>query len=139
MRVVVTAESGEGIQGQVAGHFGHAPYFAVVEVSNGLIENVEVHQNPYAVEHKPGQVPTFVRSLAADVILTGGMGESAAKIFEKVGISAFTGAAGSVEDAVQAYLAGNLPAASACAHEGHGHGHDHGHDHDHGHGHPVSL
>lgn len=133
MLVVVTAENDTGLKAPISGHFGHAPYFSVIELVDGKVVKVKPRPNPHAVEHKPGQVPTFVKELGADVIITGGMGENAAKIFEKLGIQALAGASGTVEEALAAYHAGTLSAAKACAHEGHGHGHHH--DHEGGHGH----
>lgn len=145
MLVVVTAENEKGLHSPVSGHFGHAAYFTAVEVLDGKLGQVSVFENPHAENHKPGQVPIFIKSLKADVIITGGMGENAAKVFEKVGIEAFTTAFGTVEEAIQAYLDGKLPPAIKMAHLGHGgyeqhqHQHEH-HDHDHhehgqGHGH----
>lgn len=139
MLVVVTAENDAGLKAPVSGHFGHSPYFSVIELIDGKVEKVKPRPNPHAVDHKPGQVPTFVKDLGAEVIITGGMGENAAKIFEKFGIQAFAGAEGTVEQALAAYIAGELSTAKACAHDGHGHGHDHDHGGGHHHGGAIEI
>lgn len=139
MRVVVTAENERGLDSDVAGHFGHASYFAVVMVEDGQVSWVSAHANPFALEHKPGQVPNFVKSLGAQVMITGGMGENAAKVFEKLGIQAFSGAKGRVAEAVEVYIAGGLPAASDCAHEGHGDAHAHAEVYKYGQSGPINI
>ncbi|HWS24782.1 MAG TPA: NifB/NifX family molybdenum-iron cluster-binding protein [Anaerolineales bacterium] len=136
MRVVVTAENEKGLQSPVSGHFGHAAYFTIIEVNEGKIGEVSVHANPHVENHKPGQVPIYINSLNANVIITGGMGESAAKVFDKVGIEAYTTAFGTVEQAITAYLEGKLHPALEMAHLGRGGYEQHNHDHNHqGHDH----
>lgn len=130
MRIAVSAETKQGLDSQVAHHFGRCPFFAFVEIENDRIQSVNVIENPFFAAHEPGQVPGFINEQKADVMLSGGMGGRAIQFFSQFGIEPATGAAGTVENAVNCYLEGKITSASSCAEsEAHGHGHDHGHHH----------
>lgn len=115
MKIAITAETDAGLDARVAGHFGQAPHFVLVDVVDGLITTADTLANPLQAGHQPGEVPAFIRSHGADVMVSGGMGVRAIRIFEHVGIPAATGAAGTVGQAVTDYLAGRLTGASPCA------------------------
>lgn len=123
MKIAVTAEDERGLESAVAQHFGHAPYFVFVEVEDGKIRGGSATANPFAEGHAPGQIPGFVHEQGAEVILSGGMGGRAVEFFRQMGISAATGAAGTVQQAVETYLAGQLSSAAPCDESvEHGHG-----------------
>jgi predicted Fe-Mo cluster-binding NifX family protein len=123
MKIAVTAETDQGLASPVAQHFGHAPYFVLVEFDNGTVSATEVVANPFAQGHEPGQIPAFIHAQGAAVMISGGMGGRAIGFFQEVGIQAATGASGSVEQALQAYQAGTLTGAAPCAESvAHGHG-----------------
>jgi predicted Fe-Mo cluster-binding NifX family protein len=123
MRIAVTAENNNGLESVVAQHFGHAPYFILVEMENGEINAVQGVANPYADSHQPGQIPQFIHAQKADVILSGGMGGRAIEFFEQYGIKAATGASGTVRQALENYFGGKLKEAAPCDDSvAHGHG-----------------
>jgi predicted Fe-Mo cluster-binding NifX family protein len=123
MKIAVTAENNNGLDSMVAEHFGHAPYFMLVDVENGEVSTVESAANPYAEAHQPGQIPAFIKQLNANVILSGGMGGRAIQFFEELGIKAATGANGTVCQALENYLGGKLKEAAPCDESvAHGHG-----------------
>ncbi|MBT7074761.1 MAG: NifB/NifX family molybdenum-iron cluster-binding protein [Anaerolineae bacterium] len=122
MKIAVTIETDNGLDSMVAQHFGHAPFFALVDVENGEITATEIVVNPFAKKHQPGQVPGFIKEQNAAVMLSGGMGGRAIQFFEQAGIEAATGASGSVRQALENYLGGNLAEAAPCA-ESVEHGH----------------
>ena len=112
----------------VSGHFGGSPYFTLVDVADGQIEAGQAVGNPHYPQHEPGAIPAFVRSQGADAMLTGGMGARAAALFQHFGIQAVTGAAGTVRQAVQAFLQGELTGAAPCPkHDGRNCSDEHGH------------
>ncbi|NLI84859.1 MAG: dinitrogenase iron-molybdenum cofactor biosynthesis protein [Propionibacterium sp.] len=115
MKVAITAETGVGLDAQVAGHFGQTPYFVLAEIADGTIAATEVLANPFLAGHRPGEVPAFIRAHGANVILSGGMGIRAIHIFDAHDVTAVTGASGTVRRAVTDYLAGALAGASPCA------------------------
>lgn len=129
MRIAVSAETNQGLNSQVAHHFGRCPFFALVEVDKDQILSAAVIDNPYFAAHQPGQVPEFIHQQGADVMLSGGMGGRAIQFFEGFGIEPATGASGTVQEAVACFLEGKLTGASSCAEsDAHGHG---GHHHHH--------
>jgi len=146
MRIAVPAEGEGGLQSTVSHHFGRCPFFVITEVEDGQITAHERIENPFYAAHQPGQVPAFIHAQGIDLMLVGGMGQRAVAFFSSFGIEVCSGAAGTVENAVQAWLDGQLqgfePCAESVRHAGqHGHGHhEHHHDHDHvrrhGQGHP---
>lgn len=123
MRIAVTAEHNNGLESVVSEHFGHAPYFIVVDVENGKICGAESVVNPFADGHAPGELPSFIKEQAAEVILSGGMGGRAVGFFEDLGIHVATGAFGTVRAVVEKYVGGELHGAAPCREStDHGHG-----------------
>jgi predicted Fe-Mo cluster-binding NifX family protein len=131
MRIAVSAETNAGLEAPVNGHFGHSPYFTLVEVADGQIGVAQAIANPHYPQHEPGAIPAFIHSQGADVVLTGGMGGRAASFFQQYGIQAVTGATGTVRQAVQAFLLNQITGSAPCGEHGHAHNHDCGDGHDH--------
>jgi len=123
MKIAITAENNNGLESLVAQHFGHAPFFVLVDVENGEVSAVQGVANPFAQAHQPGEIPDFVKQQNADVILSGGMGGRAIEFFEQAGIKAATGASGTVRQALEHYFGGKLKEAAPCDESvAHGHG-----------------
>jgi predicted Fe-Mo cluster-binding NifX family protein len=123
MKIAVTAENNNGLESMVAQHFGHAPYFMLVEVENGEVSATQGIANPFAEQHQPGQIPGFIKEQSADVMLSGGMGGRAIQFFSEYGIKTATGASGTVRQALENYLGGKLSEAAPCDESvAHGHG-----------------
>jgi len=115
MRIAVSVDDQRGLDSTVNPHFGRCPYFALVEVDEKAVGKVEVIANPYYGNHQPGQVPRFIHSLGAHVMITGGMGERAVAFFTQYGIEAVTGASGTAGEAVAQYLGGALHGWAPCS------------------------
>lgn len=132
MRIAISAENNNGLDSIVSQHFGRCPYFILLDLEEQAVKAVTGVENPYFGNHAPGQVPGFIHSHKANVMLTGGMGRRAVQFFEQFDIQPVTGAAGTVRQALQGYLDGRLDGAQPCAesqqHHQHGH-HHHGHHH----------
>lgn len=127
MKIAITAETSQGLDSQVAQHFGHAPYFILVDVEDGAVTTTRDIANPFAEAHEPGQIPDFIAQQKAEVMVSGGMGGRAIEFFRQAGIKTATGATGTVRESLENYLGGALAAAAPCAEsEAHGHGHTHG-------------
>ena len=123
MRVVFAADSPHGLEAEVAQHFRRAPYFVMVELDeDGEIVSVEVKENPFVNIHGPGMVPSFVKELGADVLVSGGMGQRAAAFFKNEGIDVVVGADGRVVDVLARLLKGESFSGSLCEHHEHGRG-----------------
>lgn len=104
----------------VSGHFGHCEGFTMYDVDNNEIKNKVLVPNP---GHKPGYLPVFLKENNVDMIIAGGMGETAQVLFHENGIEVVVGAQGIADDIVKLYIAGDLKSTgSVCtehAHEGH--------------------
>jgi len=106
MRIAIPCENAS-LDANVSMHFGRAPFFAIIDVRDGEVVNVEFVRNPFE-EHMPGQIPRFLHSLGVNVIIAYGMGVKARMFFESFGIDVVTGAYGRVRDVVRGYLTGTL-------------------------------
>ena len=115
MRVAVSADDSSGLDSVVSPHFGRCPYYVLVDLDDREMSQVSAVENPYYGRHQPGQVPSFISSQGADVMLAGGMGRRAIGIFQQYGIQAVTGATGSVRHALKQYLGGELQRAEPCS------------------------
>jgi predicted Fe-Mo cluster-binding NifX family protein len=125
MRIAFAAENNAGLESPVSAHFGHAPYFILVDAEDNAVRSVSSVANPFCGTHGCGQVGGFVASQAAQVLLVGGMGQRAVQAFEAYGIEAVTGAAGTVREALEQYLNGRLRGVVPCLEEGHREGCQH--------------
>ncbi|MGZ8874664.1 MAG: NifB/NifX family molybdenum-iron cluster-binding protein [Halobacteriota archaeon] len=109
MRIAIATENREVCQ-----HFGHCPEYTIYTIEDKEIRNTEVIPNP---GHRPNFLPGYLHQLGIDVIIAGGMGPKAQKLFEEAGIDAILGVAGSTEQAAEQYVEGVLQAgASTCEH-----------------------
>ena len=131
MKIAVTHENGNVFQ-----HFGHTSEFKIYDVEDGRI-------NSSAVISSNGQghgaLAGVLKENGVDVLICGGIGGGAQTALEDMGIELCAGASGNTDEAVEAYLAGELVNTGAnCSHHGEGHhcgDHEDGHcgDHDDGH------
>ena len=121
MRIAISAENQNGLDSPVSPHFGRCPYYILIDVEGQEVEAVTAVDNPYHGKHAPGQVPGFIHSQGANVMLAGGMGHRAVSFFQEYGIEAVTGASGTVRQALQSYLGGKLRGAEPCAKSQHHH------------------
>ena len=86
----------------------------LVDLVDREVSSANVVENPYYDRHEPGQVPGFIQSQGADVMLAGGMGRRAIDLFQRYGIESVTGASGTVRHALERYLGGALQRAQPC-------------------------
>jgi predicted Fe-Mo cluster-binding NifX family protein len=123
MRVAVSADNRNGLDSVVSPHFGRCPHFVLVDLDEHDVREVQEVDNPYYGHHQPGQVPAFINSLGANVMLTGGMGGRAIMFFQQFDIEGVTGAYGTVRQSLERYLGGELRGAAPCKEsQEHGHG-----------------
>ncbi len=119
MKIAVACADTQGLDGHVSQHFGRCSTYTLVSVADGGIQNSSVEENPFTSGHGPGQIPGFIASLGAQVIITGGIGQMAVGFFEQHGISVASGFQGTVREAVEGYLRGEGNNADPCP-GGHG-------------------
>ena len=122
MKIAVTYEQGEIFQ-----HFGRTETFKVYEVEDGKVVRSEVIGSG-GTGH--GALAGLLSGQGVDVLICGGIGGGAQAALESCGIELCAGASGSADEAVEAYLRGELVnTGSNCDHH-HGEGHECGHHED---------
>ena len=114
MRIAVTHDNGEVFQ-----HFGHSEEFKVYEVEDGVVKSSEVIGSEGSGH---GALAAMLDDKAIDVLICGGIGGGAQAALEERGIELCAGASGSADEAVEAYLRGELVNTGAnCDHHGEDH------------------
>ena len=121
MKIAVSTEDNRGLDAVISQHFGRCPYYILVDVDNIEIGEVKALENPlYANHGQPGEVPAFIKTTGAQVMIAGGMGPKAIEFFQQYGIQVATGVSGTVQGAIQLYLDDRIQGASPCMdHETH--------------------
>jgi len=114
MRIAISTETNNGLDSQVAQHFGRCPFFAFVDLDGMDIQSIQVVDNPYYSGHQVGQVPTFIHEKKANVMLSGGMGGKAIQFFQQFGIEVTTGASGTVRSTLDDFFSGKLSGIVPC-------------------------
>ena len=115
MRIAVATDDARGLNAVLSYHFGRCPYYTLVDVEGKEIRGARSVANPFYAEHgQPGQVPSFIHSQGAQVIIAGGMGYRAMQFFQDFGIEPVTGVSGKVKDVVEAYLEKRIGGAEPC-------------------------
>lgn len=125
MRIAIPAESKNGLESPLSLHFGRCPVFIMVEVEEGETLSVDEIDNPFYGDHAPGQVPAFIKSQGADVILVGGMGRRALAFFDQYSIQAVSSSGRTVQQALQGFFEGSVDGVEPCRKS-----QDHEHDQD---------
>lgn len=113
-RIAVTYENGNVFQ-----HFGHTEQFKVYEVEDGKIIKSEIVGSD-GKGH--GALAGLLGDNGIDVLICGGIGGGAQAALQDHGIELCAGASGNADEAVEAYLRGELVNTGAnCNHHGEGH------------------
>lgn len=111
--IAIPSELPGGLDAPLGQHFGHCALYTVVTAKDGQVVSVGTLPN---VPHQQGGCMAPVNHLAGsgvNVLLAGGMGMRPLMGFNQVGIAVYhCGEAASVGQAVDAFLAGRLPAFS---------------------------
>ncbi|MBN1163540.1 MAG: P-loop NTPase [Candidatus Krumholzibacteriota bacterium] len=96
------------VNGELATHFGHCRTFSLVEIDldkRAIVGARDVEPPP----HEPGVLPQWLGELGVDLVIAGGMGQSAQGLFREKGIEVIVGApADDPRSIVEAYLNGTL-------------------------------
>ncbi len=118
MKIAVTYENGQVFQ-----HFGHTEQFKVYEVEDGKVVSSQVFGSD-GTGHEA--LAVLLSQRAIDVLICGGIGGGAQAALQEQGIELCAGASGDADEAVQAYLRGELinTGANCDHHDHHGEGHE---------------
>ena len=120
MRIAATYENGNIFQ-----HFGRTESFKVYDVEDGKVLSSKVISSG-GVGH--GALAGLLADNTIDVLICGGLGGGAMNALADAGITVVAGAEGNADEAVEAYLRGELVSSGAnCDHHHHEEGHSCGH------------
>lgn len=108
--IAIPSSNPGGLNAMLGAHFGHCDLYTLVTLEGKAIQSVDVIPN---VPHQQGGCMAPVQYLAekgAQALIAGGMGFRPLMGFNQVGIAVyFGGEAGSVGEAVQAFIDNKLP------------------------------
>lgn len=112
MRIAVTYDYGEVFQ-----HFGHTEQFKLYEVEDGKVISSEITGTDGSGHEA---MAGFLAGKGVDVLICGGIGDGAAAALAEAGITLCAGASGDADEAVAAWLLGNLENSGVnCDHHDH--------------------
>lgn len=118
MKIVVTAQT-DAPDAPVDPRFGRAAYFHVTDEDAGedCVVSNEVQKN--AAQGAGIQAGKRVVDLEADCLITGHVGPKAFSVLQAGGVEVYTGAQGTVQDALRDFRNGRLEQARTADVEGH--------------------
>ena len=122
MKIAVTYDNGNIFQ-----HFGKTEFFKVYEVEDGKVISSEVIGSN-GTGH--GALAGLLAEQGIDVLICGGIGGGAQAALEEAGVELCAGAQGEADQAVEAYLKGELVSTGANCDHHHEEGHSCGHHED---------
>jgi predicted Fe-Mo cluster-binding NifX family protein len=118
MNIAVTSQ-GLNMDSPVDSRFGRANAFVVVDTQTGAFGGVDNAQNLQAPQGAGIQAGRRVVELGVEVVLTGHVGPKAFATLQAGGVRIFTGATGTVAQAIEQFQAGRLEEATGADVEGH--------------------
>jgi predicted Fe-Mo cluster-binding NifX family protein len=118
MKLAITSQ-GSYLQSPVDPRFGRARYLIVVDTETGAFSAVDNSVNLNAAQGAGIQTGKRIVDLGVDGLITGHVGPKAFSTLQAGGVKIYTGASGSVADAIEQFKAGKLAAAAAADVDGH--------------------
>jgi len=118
MKIAVTSQ-GPDLDSAVDPRFGRARYFIVVDTESGDATAHSNEQNLAAAQGAGIQAGRTVIGLGVAAVVTGNVGPKAFATLLAGKVAVYTGAEGSVREAVEQFKAGRLRAAEGANVEGH--------------------
>ncbi len=119
-RVIIPVQDENGLNAQVAEHFGRAPYFAVLDFEDGKVSNIKTESNRGEHVGGTGHPHEHLLALKPNVIVAHAMGPGGLKSFQTAKIIVLKANANTVKEIVKAFQQGKLTElASGCEHTHH--------------------
>jgi predicted Fe-Mo cluster-binding NifX family protein len=118
MKIIVTS-TGDGLEAQVDPRFGRAACFLLYDTESKEAHSVDNRQSLNAAQGAGIQAAETISRLGAECLLTGHCGPKAFRALTAAGIRVYTGAEGTVAEAIAAFEQGRLGHASGADVEGH--------------------
>lgn len=127
MKICFPALDSNGLDSEMSGHFGSAPFFLIVDTDTSEVSPLG-NDNKHHEHGQCNPVAAFANS-QVDVAVVSGIGAGAISKLGMHKIAVYQGATGTIGDNVELFKEGKLSlldASHACG----GHSHDDGHSHD---------
>ena len=118
MKLAVTSQGPE-LSSVVDPRFGRAKSFVVVDTDTDQVSGVDNSMNVNAVQGAGIQAGRNVVELGVEAVITGHMGPKAFATLQAAGVKVYTGATGTVADALEQFKAGTLTLSASADVEGH--------------------
>lgn len=118
MKIAITSK-GKDLDAATDPRFGRAAYFIVYETDDQSFTVVDNEKNLNAQQGVGVQAGQAVIETEAAVVITGNCGPKAFRVLNTAGVKVFTGAAGTVQESIEAYKTGALTEADSANVEGH--------------------
>ena len=105
MKICIPAESSGGLEDTVGYHFGRVDNYTIYDTENEKVEII-----PNTSSHKGGtKLPAdLLQGHGIDIMICGGLGRRAIHLFEQFGIEVYSGAKGTIADAIKLFEDGSL-------------------------------
>lgn len=118
MKVAITAQ-GTDLSAAVDPRFGRAQNFVVADTDSRACHGVDNSMNLQAAQGAGIQAGRRVAELGVEAVLTGQVGPKAFATLQAAGIAVYTGAKGTVAEALEQFRAGQLHQADTATVQGH--------------------
>lgn len=118
MKIVITSR-GDNLDSAVDERFGRAVRFILYNTETQAFHTVDNQQSLNAVQGAGIQAAGMVSRQGAKCVLTGHCGPKAFQTLQTAGIRVYTGASGTVKEAIEAFQQGKLKEAGAADVAGH--------------------
>jgi predicted Fe-Mo cluster-binding NifX family protein len=129
-RIIVPTENQQGLNAQLAEHFGRAPYYTVVELSeNGEVSNVKTVSNVGEHAGGMGYSHDHILELKPNAIIVYGMGPRGLNSFQGAGVAVLKANANTVSEVIAAYKDDRLQELTEGCEHAHHHTDNHTHHH----------
>ena len=133
MRIGIPILEDHGLNSQVSGHFGQAPYFMLVDMNlesskKGIIRDQDINSQgitlsviPNLAEHACGSLVEVLIKNKVQVLLLEGIGGRPFELLKQYNIKIYTGAFGSVKEILRDFFNHMLPElqSASCGHHAH--------------------
>jgi predicted Fe-Mo cluster-binding NifX family protein len=112
MKICVPSGTGKGLEADVYGHFGSAPFFTIVNTEN---KEIEVMDNANAVhEHGACNPAGAIEGKNVDAVICAGMGARAVQKLNAAGIKVYFGDFAVVSECLEAFKRNEIPEMSVA-------------------------
>jgi predicted Fe-Mo cluster-binding NifX family protein len=120
-RVIVPVSDKNGLNAKIAEHFGRAPFYAVIELDDRNIKNVETLENKGEHFGGQGHMHEHILEQKPNAIITYGMGPRGLIGFQESGVAVLKANADTVKDVIASYNEDKLQELTEGCHEAHHH------------------